>query len=575
MCLAENRRLFFVGCTLPPSFSGPAMKCISQILAWAACLAAAAAVALAQDTPSGLPQAWIDAKLAPQFMDPLPIYSPLGTVQRVSVHPDTGLHIDSAGRQRTFRGLNAVYKVAPFLPVSEGFDTTSTLSEADAALLSFWGFNNVRLGVLWEATMPMPGMINQSYIQAARDMVDMLADHGVWSIVDAHQDLVNAAYCGEGVPSWLLEAAMPADTPQFPEPMFWIHIDTDPATGLPNMTQCQEVHPFSLLQGSAAINVAWGQMTQNASVIRAFATHWGAVAEAMRMAPGAAWFDLINEPWIDGFKYPLGFFNGTLADGLLMQMYKPALAAIRATGNRGAIVMSERMVAQQFTEAHTGFPRGLLNPNDTQQAFGYHVYCVNQDASGEIDNLQVCYDTMAAGFKLATADAAAVGVGSFLSEYGAVSNGPNSTAVLQRYADIADEQQLSISYWSYKAYHDITTQNAATETLFNPDGSIQMSKLAALSRPYPPVIAGDMGASSWHFDTTTRIFTMNYTVSATAANLTSVIYLNEALYYPTGFRVDTVPAGAALVYRPFPNYLGVGHIHEQRGLPMQVILKPM
>lgn len=42
-------------------------------------------------------------------------------------------------------------------------------------------------------------------------------------------------------------------------------------------------------------------------------------------------------------------------------------------------------------------------------------------------------------------------------------------------------------------FHDITTQNAASESLFDTDGSVQEYKLAALSRTYATAIAGMPG----------------------------------------------------------------------------------
>ena len=51
-----------------------------------------------------------------------------------------------SGRSVIFHGVNAVYKVPPFVPQLEGFDPRFSLSPADAKNLREWGFNAVRLG---------------------------------------------------------------------------------------------------------------------------------------------------------------------------------------------------------------------------------------------------------------------------------------------------------------------------------------------------------------------------------------------------------------------------------------------
>jgi len=49
--------------------------------------------------------------------------------------------VDDNGRSLLFRGVNAVFKLPPFLPSTEGYDFESTLSDIDAQQLQSWGFN--------------------------------------------------------------------------------------------------------------------------------------------------------------------------------------------------------------------------------------------------------------------------------------------------------------------------------------------------------------------------------------------------------------------------------------------------
>ena len=62
--------------------------------------------------------------------------------------------IDQYKRERIFHGVNAVYKIAPWIPTSNKFDPLNSLSVEDADILVSWGFNVVRLGVMWPGLEP-------------------------------------------------------------------------------------------------------------------------------------------------------------------------------------------------------------------------------------------------------------------------------------------------------------------------------------------------------------------------------------------------------------------------------------
>lgn len=53
--------------------------------------------------------------------------------------------------------------------------------------LQAWGFNVVRLGVMWSAVETAPGVYNTTYLGIMRDLVQRMAARGIYTIVDAHQ----------------------------------------------------------------------------------------------------------------------------------------------------------------------------------------------------------------------------------------------------------------------------------------------------------------------------------------------------------------------------------------------------
>lgn len=109
---------------------------------------------------------------------------------------------DKDGRHTIFHGVNVVYKVAPYIPGVDSFDAQESLSDKDIDDLVSWGMNFVRLGVMWEAVETAPGVYNETYIQEVNDLINRLGAKGIYTLVDAHQDVLSREVCGEGMPNF-------------------------------------------------------------------------------------------------------------------------------------------------------------------------------------------------------------------------------------------------------------------------------------------------------------------------------------------------------------------------------------
>ena len=121
---------------------------------------------------------------------------------------------DDQGRVVILHGINMVYKRPPYAPDAVGF------GDDDAAFLASQGFNVVRLGVIYKAVEPQPGVYDDDYLARIRSTVDVLAAHGIVSLLDFHQDMYNERFQGEGWPDWaVFDDGLPAE-PQagFPGP---------------------------------------------------------------------------------------------------------------------------------------------------------------------------------------------------------------------------------------------------------------------------------------------------------------------------------------------------------------------
>jgi len=65
-----------------------------------------------------------------------------------------------------------------------------------------WGFNLVRLGVMWEAVERQPGVYDQVYLDKVDKLITKLGEKGIYTMVDAHQDVLAREVCGEGMPNF-------------------------------------------------------------------------------------------------------------------------------------------------------------------------------------------------------------------------------------------------------------------------------------------------------------------------------------------------------------------------------------
>jgi len=109
---------------------------------------------------------------------------------------------DPKGRHTIFHGVNVVYKIPPYIPDAQVYDAQNSLNDKDIDDLVSWGFNFVRLGVMWEAVETSPGNYNSTYIEEVDTMINKLGAKGIYTLVDAHQDVLARQICGEGMPNF-------------------------------------------------------------------------------------------------------------------------------------------------------------------------------------------------------------------------------------------------------------------------------------------------------------------------------------------------------------------------------------
>lgn len=481
----------------------------------------------------------------------------------LTVDPVTGLFIDKVNRTRFFHGVNAIAKLAPYLPDTEHADTTNSLTDKDLRMLhDDWGFNAIRLGVMWVAVEGVQGETNHTYLKILRNISDRMFHHGIYTLLDGHQDLLGPDLCGEGFPQWAMRRLFEyqhfdIDNPftRFPLPLPF-HIPRDPVSGLPDHSQCIK-HLFIDFYSSFGTSTAFGSLYKSVAIQKLYAQFWSQVATAFLGAQGLMAFEVLNEPG-PGDIYNIAYWPKDRQ--ALFPLYNTTHHAIREVDNDTLIFYEGIPTDQYIGEYLHGFT-DLLSPSGPggkdfadREALAFHLYCPPNSNEILCDGI---IDLAWAWLNRTKTKMTEGTHASIMTEFGSVGDQDSDVRLLNKLTSAADHFLQSWFYWTYRSYGDITTQNPSTETFFHPNGSIQELKVKALSTTYPHAVAGAADSISFRMDRSTGDFELNYTTIAgepntsecnhsswdsklekSCADSTSTeIFLNEKMWYPTGFHV--------------------------------------
>lgn len=494
---------------------------------------------------------------------------------------------DAYGRNLIMHGVNAVYKAYPY-----DFTTTpgqrNSLAAADAAEMASLGFDVVRLGIIWKGLEPgavedyrqpatradgnLPAICTEGivrgggsagpgggasqydqttladYLAQLKATVDVLASHGIYSLVDMHQDVYNEHFGGEGAPDWA------------------VCTNGLPATNTGNWS----ANYFQPAVG-AAFKHFWnndvvGGLQQNYDYV------WHQVASYLANDHGVIGYDVFNEPFSTEIATPPGvgnaafdaqlecFYTGRRHPGRQSQTHAPVVCpptdpAVGAIGSieradPNHLVFYEPDVANDFGAANwigpMPYPRLVL---------GFHDYCLASAG-------QVYYDfygspacstpeqTVMSNESSARASAASRyqpgGPAWFMSEFGAGEN----TTDLTRVADLANHNLLGWTYWQWKQYGDPTggsteglvTSNAPCSSpqcrQSNLPDTVDPIKARVLVQPYAQAVAGTPTSTS--YDPSTRVFHLTYRPRSSVTAPTIVFVPVNSLWdvYPDGYCVS-------------------------------------
>ena len=378
---------------------------------------------------------------------------------------------DAAGRQLLMRGMAVIDK-----DPSHGF--VPQVRPADFARMRAWGFDSIRLGVIWAGVMPQQGVIDQHYVDTMAQLAAEAGQAGLRVIVDMHQDVWGEPW-GDGAP-------------------LWAGADRPATKACPDLPIAKLTGSWGLQYASPDVNCAFTAFWLDPQLQALYTQAWVAVASAMRNVPAVAGYDLINEPW-QGLIAPVVFETAVLYPAETRWF-----AAIRAVDP----------TAVGFFEPPSWTNIVILAtpplPLPAQAVFGPHLYGPWDDSSSfdftrPLADLNFAYSRLQAQIARRPL---------WIGEWGTVASDAASPGFAAHVTDLMDQHLTSSSYWAYGLGDGYSP--------FNADGTPR-SMMAGLAHGRAQAVAGDLRSTKW--DVSTKKLTVSWTEPASMAGVASVLAL--------------------------------------------------
>jgi endoglycosylceramidase len=447
---------------------------------------------------------------------------------------------DATGRVLIPRGVNMVVKLPPNTPAFAGF------GEKDAALLSREGFNVVRVGVIYAAVEPAPGVYNDAYLRSIRSTVALLHRYGIMSVIDFHQDLWGTAFNSEGFPQW---ATLTDGQP------------TRPLYGLPDGY-------FKVPGLQKAFDHFWANTPGpgGVGIQDRYAAAWAHTARFLKETPGILGWELLNEPFpgSDWPKFVAPPWDPEADADRLTGFSRRILRAIR-TADTNHIVWYEPWITYDL-----GAPTYHGRLDDPRVGFAFHNYI--SLASTPWPYIQAVEHSEKTGAAL------------LATEFGAI----DDPAVVVEQMNLADRFMMPVIYWAYWDRTPYLTSNglvsggygeaqSLVQNLKLPllPGNVNEAKLGALVRAFPRAVAGT--PLWWSYDPGNQVFELVYRTAAArglpplARDAETEIFV-PARHYPQGYTAAVT--GAKIVSEPHAPLLRLVNAPRAAQVTVRVVPKP-
>ncbi len=388
-------------------------------------------------------------------------------------------------------------------------DKPGGLTDVDLARIAGHGWNVIRLGVTFEGIMPAKGVVDQAHLAAIESVVDRITAHGMYVLLDLHQDLMGKPW-GNGFPAWAIHHS-------------------------PELEALEPDLGFPLNAARPSHNLAWDAFWADRRLapgdpkgpVGYLADAIGALVDRLGDHPGIAGVEIINEAWAGT---PMLTCLAVLPAGC------PVGRHIRPAQRGSASPTAIRQVAPNLlvwweppstwnltAPSHLAEPPMTPAIDDPQVAFAFHDYCAFGELSTYFGSPPELQQTCDVHHAITWQNAATVfkrtGLPQLVTEFGNIDDG----AELERSLRLSDDTFTGWQYWHYGAGFGL--RPASTEP-FSAD------QLQHLARTYPAATAGTPVDLS--FDPATG--EMRYSYVPRNLGVPTEIALSD-VHYPRGYDV--------------------------------------
>jgi len=431
--------------------------------------------------------------------------------------------IDSFGRQRFFRGMNVVFKGPPYYPPTDQYNPLDSFSIEDVKLLSDLNVNIIRLGVEWAGFEPVRDVYDEVYIQKIKDIVEMCDAHGIYVILDMHQDLLSPRFCGEGVPDWFHENLPPTN---FPSPLLPPFSDSD-KNGYPSREDCNKTFWFNYYS-SQAVGESFQHLYDNTDGLAlSFARFWKRVALEFKNNKNIVGYELMNEPFNgDTFKNP-EFKNAQTADLKNLEPFYNLIHSEIRSVDESTLVFFDLAIgdSRRYTSGFLQAPGGKKYAS--RSVISYHHYTA---IPAENSNFEYSLSSIEAQL----VDARRLKVGMMLTEF---EFGVEDADNIEHKLRACDEFAQSWIGWQYKPFYSITNNQKGESMIDSVTGEIRASYVSLWARTYAHAVAGDL--ISQKFDMATSRFEIVF-YAFVGSDVPTEIRMIKRIAYPRGYMIHVL-----------------------------------
>jgi endoglycosylceramidase len=183
-----------------------------------------------------------------------------------------GAFVDAAGRQVVLHGINVGEK-------SKARNYLSWHGPEQFAAMREWGFNCIRLLIIWDGLEPEPGRYDDNYLSGVDKRIAWAKQNGIYVLLDMHQDLYSAKFGADGAPLW---ATLDDGKPHVSKGGVWSNAY------------------FTSKAVQTAFDNFWANKAgpDGVGIQDRFALAWQHVAKRYADEPAVLGYDILNEPFI-------------------------------------------------------------------------------------------------------------------------------------------------------------------------------------------------------------------------------------------------------------------------------------